>query len=91
MATYKMLTLICFKMLVTSNFLVLRIQVSLIRLERPKLGSLAHMLISNTKRNEITIILPFIVSHKLCMYKSMHGEHIFTFLTPTLLRFPLQK
>ena len=48
----------------------------------PKLDSLAHMLISNTKRNKIIIIL-LIVSHKLCMYKSMHGEHIFAPLAPT--------
>ena len=83
--------MIWFEMLVTSNFLVLRIQVSLMRFQRTKLGSLAYMLISNTKINKITIVLPFIVSHKLCMYKSMHGEHIFAFLAPTLLRFPLQK
>ena len=78
-------------MLVTSNFIVLRIQMSLMRFQRPILGSLAHMLISNTKINKITIILPFFVSHKLCMYeyKSMHGEHSFAFLAPTLLRFPL--
>ena len=69
MTTYKINILICFEMLIFSNFLLLL--VSLIRLQRPKLGSLAHMLISNTKRNKITIILPFIVSHKLCMYMSM--------------------
>ena len=69
--------LIWFEMLVTSNFLVIRIQVSLMRFQMPKLGSLDHMLISNTKINKITIILPFIVSHKLCMYKSMHGNIFF--------------
>ena len=70
------------------QFSSLKNTVSLMRLQRPKPDSLASMLIRNTMRNKISIILPFIVSHIPCMYKPIHEEHIFGFLAPILLRFP---